>query len=55
MQVNYKETVAARSEFNHLHKKQTGGSGQFARVVGYLEPIPDDDEDYDEEEVGRSC
>jgi elongation factor G len=40
--VNYKETVTARSEFNYLHKKQSGGSGQYAKVIGYVEPISEE-------------
>jgi elongation factor G len=38
--VAYRETITQRAEYNYTHKKQTGGSGQFARVAGYIEPIP---------------
>jgi elongation factor G len=41
-QVAYRETVTQRGEFNYTHKKQTGGSGQYAKVVGYIEPLPAD-------------
>jgi elongation factor G len=40
--VNYKETINQRSDFNYLHKKQSGGSGQYARVIGYLEPLDEE-------------
>ena len=40
--VNFREAVSKRSDFDHLHKKQSGGSGQYGRVVGYIEPIPED-------------
>ncbi|MEE2775472.1 MAG: elongation factor G [Acidobacteriota bacterium] len=38
--VAYRETISRKVEFDYIHKKQTGGSGQYARVVGYIEPNP---------------
>lgn len=40
--VAYRETITQRGEFDYIHKKQTGGSGQYAKVVGYIEPVEDE-------------
>lgn len=36
--VTYRETIVAPVAFDHLHRKQDGGSGQYAKVVGQLRP-----------------
>ena len=41
--VAYRETITQMAEFNHIHKKQTGGSGQYGRVAGYMEPTSEED------------
>lgn len=41
--VNYKETINKKIEFDWLHKKQTGGSGQYAKVIGYIEPLTENE------------
>ncbi|MHC4407334.1 MAG: elongation factor G [Planctomycetota bacterium] len=43
--VNYREAPTRPAAFNVRHRKQTGGSGQYAHVVGALDVLPDDAEE----------
>jgi elongation factor G len=51
-QVAYREAISRRAEFNYVHKKQTGGSGQYGRVAGYVEPLESGDFEFVNEVKG---
>ena len=51
-QVAYRETITQRVEFDYTHKKQSGGSGQFGRVAGIMEPFHEKEYEFVDEIVG---
>ncbi|TPX36543.1 hypothetical protein SmJEL517_g01393 [Synchytrium microbalum] len=58
-QVAFRETITSNVPFAYTHKKQSGGSGQFARVKGFIEPITEPLEDgstveFDNQTVGMN-
>lgn len=46
-EVAYRESITAKADFNFTHKKQTGGSGQYGRVAGFMEPFQEEGKDYE--------
>jgi elongation factor G len=48
-QVAYRETIRNTAEYEYTHKKQTGGSGQYAKVKLRVQPIADKDFEFKNE------
>jgi elongation factor G len=40
--VAYREAITCKAAFNYIHKKQTGGAGQYGRVAGFIEPCDEE-------------
>ncbi|MBN2498946.1 MAG: elongation factor G [Deltaproteobacteria bacterium] len=50
--VAYRETLIRALDFDYTHKKQTGGSGQYGRVRGRIEPMEEGDFDFVDQVTG---
>ena len=49
--VAYRETISQRADFDYLLRRQTGGPGDYARVVGWIEPNTEPDKNIFENQV----
>ncbi|MBC2716853.1 MAG: elongation factor G [Desulfobacteraceae bacterium] len=52
--VAYRETITSNTSFDYIHKKQTGGAGQYGRIAGFMEPVADDDFVFENKITGGS-
>ncbi|KAI5821279.1 elongation factor G, mitochondrial [Pyronema omphalodes] len=50
-QVAYRETITDKANFDHTLKKQTGGAGDYARVMGWMEPTGDLEKNHFEHQI----
>ncbi|MBJ93461.1 MAG: elongation factor G [Rickettsiales bacterium] len=50
--VAYREAITQEAAFNYTHKKQTGGSGQYGKVMGRLIPCADADYEFEDSVKG---
>lgn len=55
--VAFRETLTGPCKFDYFHKKQSGGSGQYAKINGVLEPLPPSENtliEFSDETVGTN-
>jgi len=41
--VNFRETITTKCDYDYTHKRQSGGRGEYGKIIGYFEPIPEED------------
>ncbi|MCH2176980.1 MAG: elongation factor G [Lentisphaeria bacterium] len=51
-QVAYRESISIPADFDYTHKKQSGGSGQYGRIQGTMEPLEEEEYEFGDEIKG---